>query len=137
AHRLRLFVYSPPPHAAWSDANLSNRFPKCKRFQWSGDWELIQRVRASQMLTTHGERADFYLVPFLAKCYFNHVAHYRLRAMDDALSQASCAGEGRGTTLSHKALRSEAARTSVEHTSTPWHALSCTPDKPPQVQLHT
>ncbi|KAL1495452.1 hypothetical protein AB1Y20_016820 [Prymnesium parvum] len=94
SQQLRIFIYSFPAREAWSATNLSLSFPSCKRFQWSGDWELIERVRSSDLLVADGETADFYLVPFLSKCYFNYVARYRLHAMDSVMSQerllASC-----------------------------------------------
>ena len=86
--QLKLFIYATPQAPAWSADDLASRFPRCKSFQWSGDWELIERVRKSPHLTLDGSTADFYLVPFLSKCYFNHVAHYRLEEMDKALLQA-------------------------------------------------
>ena len=88
AQRLRLYIYEPPPkHAGWCAANLTVRFPKCTSFQWSGDHELIERVRASEQRVTDGDTADFYLVPFLSKCYFNFAAKYELPPMDAALQQ--------------------------------------------------
>jgi hypothetical protein len=86
ARQLRLYVYDPPPSAGWCAANLTARFPKCRTFQWSGDVELLERVRASPQRTRDGDAADFYLVPFLSKCYFNNAAAYRLRPMDRVLA---------------------------------------------------
>lgn len=87
AARLRLYVYEPPLSAGWSSSNLSARFPRCKTFQWSGDYDLINRMRASKQASKEGDTADFYVVPFLTKCYFNYVASYRLKPMDGALQQ--------------------------------------------------
>ena len=75
SQRLKLYVYTPPPRrAGWCAANLTARFPKCKTFQWSGDHELIGRMRSSPQHTSDGDAADFYVVPFLSKCYFNFEA---------------------------------------------------------------
>ena len=85
--KLKLYVYRPPLSAGWSAANLSARFPKCTTFQWSGDYELTNRIGASPQATEDGDAADFYVVPFLSKCYYNHPAKYKLRAMDAALQE--------------------------------------------------
>ena len=87
SQQLRLYIYSPPATAGWCASNLTARFPKCAAFQWSGDWELLQRVQRSSLRTIDGDAADFYLVPFLSKCYFNFAAGYKLRPMDSALAQ--------------------------------------------------
>ena len=85
---LKLYVYRPKPRTSgWCATNLTSRFPGCKRFQWSGDWELIRRMRRSAQHTKDGDAADFYVVPFLSKCYYNHAASYELAAMDVALRQ--------------------------------------------------
>ena len=44
-------------------------------------------MRGSAQRVTDGDTADFYLVPFLSKCYFNLVAQYKLRPMDAVLSE--------------------------------------------------
>ena len=70
----------------WSMHSLTTRFPQCTKFQWSGDLELITRLSARAKRTAgDASDADFYVVPFLAKCYFNHVAKYRLDGMDAAV----------------------------------------------------
>lgn len=96
SRRVRLYVYAPPRTARWSDGNLSTRFPRCTTFQWSGDYELIQRMRASTQATKSGDDADFYIVPFLTKCYFNNVARYRLKPMDTALQHVLAYLRGAG-----------------------------------------
>ena len=85
--KLKLYVYQPPLSTGWCAANLTARFPKCQTFQWSGDWELTERMRTSGQATTNGDAADFYVVPFLSKCYLNFAAHYKLKPMDAALQQ--------------------------------------------------
>ena len=87
AARLRVYVYDPPTSARWSDATLIKRFPKCATFQWSGDFSLLQRLRSSPQSTRDGSSADFFVVPFLAKCYFNYVAKYTLSEMDVAMKE--------------------------------------------------
>mmetsp|Transcript_53958 Transcript_53958/g.89562 ORF Transcript_53958/g.89562 Transcript_53958/m.89562 type:complete len:579 (+) Transcript_53958:100-1836(+) len=87
AEGLKLFVYSPPASAAWSAVNLTARFPKCRTFQWSGDFEIIEQIRNSPHYTSEGDSADFFLVPFLSKCFFNFVAGYNTQAMEFALVQ--------------------------------------------------
>jgi len=87
ATQLRLFIYPCPRRASWSAANLTAQFPSCKTFQWSGDWELTERVRSTGQSTVDGDSADFFIVPFLSKCYYNNVARYRLRSMDKALHE--------------------------------------------------
>ena len=66
---------------------LQARWPKCKTFQWSGDWELSVRFGSSAQRTRDGEQADFFVVPFLSKCFYNFAAKYRLKAMDTAMGQ--------------------------------------------------
>ena len=51
ASKLKLYVYEPPATAEWCADSLTRRYPRCMSFQWSGDWELIQRVRAQ---ASHG-----------------------------------------------------------------------------------
>lgn len=88
AQRLRIYVYRPPRSSSgWCATNLTAQHKKCKTFQWSGDWELIQRMRRSDQYTTDGDAADFYVVPFLSKCYYNFEAKYGLRRMDVALRE--------------------------------------------------
>lgn len=87
ARLLRLYIYSPAPKIPWSAASLIARYPKCKSFQWSGDWEMLDRLQRDGRRELDGNAADFYVVPFLSKCYFNHIAKYRLEAMDEALRQ--------------------------------------------------
>ena len=87
AKQLRFYVYAPPRAADWCAANLTARFARCQTFQWSGDWELIQQLRHSEYSTADGDAADYYVVPFLSKCYYNFVAGYRLRAMDAVLQR--------------------------------------------------
>ena len=88
SQKLKLYVYEPKPtEAGWCDSNLTKRFPNCKGFQWSGDYELLERVRSSPLRTMDGDSADFYLVPFLSKCYFNYAASYELKPMDSVLQQ--------------------------------------------------
>ena len=86
ASRLKLYVYEPPLSAGWSARNLTRSFPRCATFQWSGDWELTERIRTDPLhATSDPSRADFYIVPFLSKCFYNFVAKYKLRLMDSAL----------------------------------------------------
>ena len=86
ATQLRLYVYEPPLSAGWSARNLTRSFPRCATFQWSGDAELTERIRTHPTLaTTDPSRADYFVVPFLSKCYFNYVAKYRLAPMDSTL----------------------------------------------------
>ena len=87
ARRLKFYIYEPPKSSGWGADNLVSRFPRCRTFQWSGDWELIQRLRNGGQLAHDGGSADFYVVPFLSKCYFNYPAAYKLAEMDAALSQ--------------------------------------------------
>ena len=109
AARLKMYVYAPPASYAWcasrhpvrsssvrgpllshppprrSAANLSARFPLCRTFMWSGDYELAQKLARSDLATMDGDAADYYIVPFLSKCYYNKVARYRMDAMGTAL----------------------------------------------------
>ena len=41
----------------------------------------------AQSSTSDGAEADFFLVPFLSKCYYNYEARYALPPMDAALRQ--------------------------------------------------
>ena len=89
AKQLKFYVYEPGDEHGWSAAALTSEHALCKTFQWSGDWELSQRFGASAQRTRDGDAADFYVVPFLSKCYYNFVAKYRLAEMDRAFAQVS------------------------------------------------
>ena len=64
-------MYAPPADAEWAEAHLAEAHPKCTSFQWSGDYELLRRIRKSPQRTLDPAKADFLFVPFLSKCYFN------------------------------------------------------------------
>ena len=87
ARALKLYVYAPPADAEWADAHLAEAHPKCTSFQWSGDYELLRRIRKSPQRTLDPAKADFLFVPFLSKCYFNFVAGYSLDKMAAALRE--------------------------------------------------
>ena len=64
----KLYVYAPPADAEWAEAHLAEAHPKCTGFQWSGDYELLRRIRKSPQRTLDPAKADFLFVPFLSKC---------------------------------------------------------------------
>jgi len=61
---------------------LVKRYPKCSSFQWANDLRLVRYIMQSPVHTKDATAANFFLVPFLAKCWFNYVAKYRLDRMD-------------------------------------------------------
>ena len=48
-------------------------------------WSGAQKLARSELATTDGDAADYYIVPFLSKRYYNKVARYRMDAMRTAL----------------------------------------------------
>lgn len=78
---LKLYTYT----LHFADASeLVRQYPKCTRFQWAGDYHLIEKIRASEYATDDPAAADFLIVPFLAKCYLNYAAHGKLSALGRA-----------------------------------------------------
>ena len=66
ASRLQFYVYSPPAQSCgWCADSLVSRYPKCKSFQWSGDWELIQRLRVGE----HRRRTETRPISMLYRSY--------------------------------------------------------------------
>jgi len=76
--QLRIYVYT----LGLLDAEeMVKHHPQCKTNQWAADHYIVEKIRASHLITSNATEADFLIVPFLAKCYFNHVAHYSLSKM--------------------------------------------------------
>lgn len=64
---------------------LVKKHAKCVGFQWSNDLKLLRHVRDGKT-TQDAASADFLLVPFLSKCWFNFEAKYRLDKMEQAFN---------------------------------------------------
>lgn len=61
--------------------SLVKKHKKCEGFQWSNDLKFLRHVQDGRM-TEQPSEADFFLVPFLSKCWFNFEAKYKVDAME-------------------------------------------------------
>ncbi|KAF4753991.1 hypothetical protein FOZ63_016303, partial [Perkinsus olseni] len=70
--------------AEFDPERLVQKYQECSEWQWSNEYkfprDLRRRVRSSV-------DADWCLVPFMAKCWFNKVAKYRVQEMAKAASK--------------------------------------------------
>lgn len=76
----RVYVSKLPNRFNYS--RLIQRYPVCKSFQWSNEYRLVRRLSQGVRRTYNVNEADYVLVPFLSKCWYNNVAKYRLDTMD-------------------------------------------------------
>ncbi|KAF4659388.1 ribosomal 40S subunit protein S18B, partial [Perkinsus chesapeaki] len=62
---------------------LVREYPVCSEWQWSNEYK-FPKILKQQYVARPPEGPDWCLVPFMAKCWFNMVAKYKLAVMAEA-----------------------------------------------------
>eukprot|EP00971_Amphidinium_carterae_P329795 6462482-Amphidinium_carterae.1 len=85
--KLRIYVHTLPE--TFQPANVIRRFPDCASFQWANEYRLVKYILKpeNKLLAADPAKADLFLVPFLAKCWFNFQVKYRLEKMSRDLNR--------------------------------------------------
>ena len=73
---VKVHVYDLPDRY---EKQLLKDHSNCKHYQWSMEYQIPRMLRAEAQ---GPEGADFFLVPFLSKCYFNYKANYNRQEMN-------------------------------------------------------
>eukprot|EP00959_Pyramimonas_sp_CCMP1952_P139352 2916480-Pyramimonas_sp.AAC.1 len=69
------------------ETDLITKYPLCSTHQWAAEVKLPHLIRRRKALVPiHPDMADFYLVPFPSKCYFNYVAGKNRQKMNMVFS---------------------------------------------------